>query len=1181
MLRLDHSGGSRDTTNNYTSRTDRTSQPQDPRGSSVSILVRMWTTTSRWTEFLPLVVSLCCLVVRAESWSLQGSRFSLGPRVTRNVLAASAVPEATLPTRTQQDVINNDTGETVVLAESDTFVKPERDLRDYRVILLPNNLQCLLVSDNLKTGDVGMEAASVHVQAGHMDDTLPGLAHFHEHMLFLGTKKYPNEDEYENFLSQFGGYSNAYTDMEDTNYFFSVTTPSTDDNTTSEALAGALDRFAQFFVAPTFDRDMVDRELRAIDSEYTMSKTSDSWRNFQLLKSTCNQRHPFAKFGCGNYATLTQNGLDPLLSELENFWTEYYQSYNLRLAVVGHAPLDALQKTVEETFGQLPKTSGPYRHAKSLPNQVFSREHAVYGVPAYGPDQLGTMRHVIPHAETRVLKIYFATPPMDDPTLAASKPHRVISHILGHESPGSLHFLLNEQGYLTSLTSGIAADTSDFSLFSLTLAVTPAGMRERERVLDLTFQWIALLKQNADRLQEYHDELGQIAATNFRFRENGDPTTFCSTAAELLFDETTPPSDLLIASSATAAYDPVVAQAFLDRLSPENCMITVTSSDFDTADGSEWQTEPWYGAPYQTKGISSEQTEAWKNPSSLDPRLQIPALNRYIPTDFSLRCDDADVDGAALPNPDAPPTLVINRPNLRLWHKMDRSWFVPKAFVRVALLSPRIYSSPRSMTLNRLFQRVLNDDLNSFAYDASIAGCSYQVSVTPNGYRISVSGYSEKVPFLLDTLTSRIQSLIAEMKRDDTVLQGRFEKAKEGLLRETKNYRLDAPHEVNNYNSRLLIEESVWYLDNYVDEMEGEVASRDPLTMKECARVAEECLMGRLKCEALCMGNMGLEEVGDVKKVLEEKFLQSPHCLSEVETPSFRSLKLPTRQEAGRIFGPEAEERSVPLVYSEIAFTETEENNAVELILQAGSELELGYKGIALLDLLSHIAYNSAFNLLRTKEQLGYIVSTFARKTAGSTWGLSVLVQGNAALPEKLEERIEAWLESFRRELEEMSPDSIATEASAVVAQLKEKETKLAQEVGRQWGEILNTEGLTDRLRTPAFDRLDRLAEALTVSPDDEVSDGDSCTLTAAELKKSLLQLFDDRFAASSPRRRAMSARVYSHNSKKEYEASLSQPGVLSSFADMRQLKQFLSSWPTVPYWRIEERKHEKWPVVA
>jgi insulysin len=113
---------------------------------------------------------------------------------------------------------------------------------------------------------------------------------------FLGTEKYPDEDDYEAFLSKFGGSANAYTDMEDTNYYFSVTTQKSDDDEVSEGLRGGLDRLAQFFVAPIFEESMVERELRAIDSEYRNGKTSDAWRNFQFLKAVSNPKHPFSKY---------------------------------------------------------------------------------------------------------------------------------------------------------------------------------------------------------------------------------------------------------------------------------------------------------------------------------------------------------------------------------------------------------------------------------------------------------------------------------------------------------------------------------------------------------------------------------------------------------------------------------------------------------------------------------------------------------------------------------------------------------------------------------------------------------------------------------------------------------------------------------------------------------------------
>jgi insulysin len=1004
-------------------------------------------------------------------------------------------------------------------------------------------------------------------------------------MLFLGTKKYPDEHDYENFLSQYGGFSNAYTDMEDTNYFFSITTDASEcfseesaAVSTTEALRGALDRFAQFFIAPNFEQGMVDRELRAIDSEYRNGKTSDSWRNFQMLKSVANQAHPFSKFGCGNYGTLTSEGQERLLAHLKQFWDDYYQTYNLRLAVVGHGSLDALQQAVESTFGEIPFSEGAPRRIKNIAGQTFIRENAVYSgdgpdkiIAAFGKEQLGILRQTIPYTETRTIKVFFATPPLDDPAIQSSKPYRALSHFLGHESPGSLHALLNEEGWLVSLSSGLSLDTTDFSLFSLTLGLTPQGMEAKDQVLDLVFQWIALLReQSEERLAGYHDELNTISMMNFRFRENGDPTDFCSQAAEELFEEGLDPSRVLIASNQASAYDPVVERAFLDRLRPENCMVSVFSSDLKETEG-EWKTEKWYGAKYTEERISADQIAHWENPPARDGRLQAPALNAFIPTDLSLRCDDVPAEDDLKSEEDLMlevPKLLQNSANFRLWHKMDRYWRVPKAFVKTSLLSPSTYSSPRSMTLNRLFLRVLNDDLNSFVYDASLAGCNYRVSCSAHGYRISVRGYSEKLPFLLDTLTSRIISLIGDMKNGDELLREKFRKAQQGLLRETKNFRLDSPCEVASYNCRLMLEESVWYLDDYVNEMEGDHAERSPLTMEECAAAAEESLLGRVQCEALCIGNINESEALDVANVLDRHFLNNARPLSEVETPTFRSMKLPTREEAALIFGPDVKKRSVPVVYQELAGTETEENNAIEFILQAGSELSLGYEGLAVLDLISHIAFNSAFGMLRTKEQLGYIVSAHARKTTGGGWGMSIVIQSSVALPETLEERCEAWLKVFRQELEDMTPEDMAQEASAVVAQFLESDTKMSQEVNRVWGEILNTEGFTNELRTPAFDRVQLLAEELIVAEEEPTSTDGKKRKSAEELKRLVLQFFDEHFAAAAPARRVMSARIFSHKSKAEFEASLSHPGVLSTYADIRYVKQFFSSWPLAPYWR-------------
>ena len=40
-----------------------------------------------------------------------------------------------------------------------------------------------------------------------------GLSHYLEHMLFMGSKKYPDENEYNSYLTKHGGSSNAFTEL--------------------------------------------------------------------------------------------------------------------------------------------------------------------------------------------------------------------------------------------------------------------------------------------------------------------------------------------------------------------------------------------------------------------------------------------------------------------------------------------------------------------------------------------------------------------------------------------------------------------------------------------------------------------------------------------------------------------------------------------------------------------------------------------------------------------------------------------------------------------------------------------------------------------------------------------------------------------------------------------------------
>ncbi|KAL0339659.1 UNVERIFIED_CONTAM: Insulin-degrading enzyme-like 1, peroxisomal, partial [Sesamum radiatum] len=135
------------------------------------------------------------------------------------------------------------------------IIKPRNDKRNYRRIVLQNNLQVLLISDP----ETDKCAASMDVRVGSFSDPegLEGLAHFLEHMLFYASEKYPLEDSYSKYITEHGGSTNAFTSSEHTNYYFDVN---------PDCFEEAMDRFAQFFIKPLMSADATMREIKAVDS---------------------------------------------------------------------------------------------------------------------------------------------------------------------------------------------------------------------------------------------------------------------------------------------------------------------------------------------------------------------------------------------------------------------------------------------------------------------------------------------------------------------------------------------------------------------------------------------------------------------------------------------------------------------------------------------------------------------------------------------------------------------------------------------------------------------------------------------------------------------------------------------------------------------------------------------------
>ena len=234
-------------------------------------------------------------------------------------------------------------------------VKSPNDNNEYRYITLENELQVLLISDP----ETKKAAAALDVMVGSGDNPVgrEGLAHFLEHMLFLGTDKYPDAAEYEAYTTEHGGSRNAYTSSEHTNYFFDI----------NEAfLPEALDRFAQFFIAPRFDAQYVEREKNAVQAEYQMGLKNDGRRGQDVLREVVNAGHPFSQFAVGSLDTLEDRPGSTVRDDLLAFYDKHYSSNQMKLVVLGSQSLDELEALVRPMFSPILNTSFEHSEVAAL-----------------------------------------------------------------------------------------------------------------------------------------------------------------------------------------------------------------------------------------------------------------------------------------------------------------------------------------------------------------------------------------------------------------------------------------------------------------------------------------------------------------------------------------------------------------------------------------------------------------------------------------------------------------------------------------------------------------------------------------------------------------------------------------------------------------------------------------------
>ena len=259
---------------------------------------------------------------------------------------------------------------------------------DYKIEELPNGLKIV----SIPLSNPHIISYYTIVRSGSRNEVEPGksgFAHFFEHMMFKGTENMSPE-EYDNFLSEIGAGTNAYTTDDFTCYYVVFAG--------RENLESVIKTEADRFINLYWDEEMIKTEAAVIEGEYYASVSSPYRRLFELLRDTAYEKH--------SYKHTTLGYLDDILDMPNQFpysqlyKKRFYAPDNSLVLVAGDFDHDQLMAYVKQYYGgweksnytlvtpEEPTQTSPKRAHYDWPSRTLPMLAIGFHGPAYSDDKI-------------------------------------------------------------------------------------------------------------------------------------------------------------------------------------------------------------------------------------------------------------------------------------------------------------------------------------------------------------------------------------------------------------------------------------------------------------------------------------------------------------------------------------------------------------------------------------------------------------------------------------------------------------------------------------------------------------------------------------------------------------------------------------------------------------------------
>jgi insulysin len=629
------------------------------------------------------------------------------------------------------------------------FIISEYDTRKYKYIKLDNELDVILISDP----NTIVSAASLVVGVGsiHNKDIL-GISHFLEHMLFMGSKKYPGEEDYFKFITNNGGNSNAYTSYDHTCYYFSIQ---------PNKLKQGLDIFANFFITPLLSKDGITREMNAVNSEHEKNINNDSARIYEISKKFYNSETPFSKFHTGTLETLN---IDNIHNKIKDFYETEYSANRMKLVILGVESLLELEEYAKKIFVKIPNKKLNINN-NTDDNLLLTKSNQIIKISPI----TNTNRLIISWVLKNHKKfIYY-------------KPYILLQFLFESRAQGSLYDILSHYGWLEELSIDIDIELPKETIIELILILTEEGIENVKKIIKIIFKYIDFLI-NSDIPKYIYNEFIQMNKLQFKYKNKEDPISYVSDITWRMFILNIPINQIFVFYSLYPKFSNAVTtilKYYMKEMSIEKSNIILVSQLYkDEIENNKTGEEYYYKIKYK---LEDNILNFILNCDKLSSNIQFKFQNKniFIPYNFTIDVKN-QIKGVY--------KLNIKNPLIEGWYSPDVKFLLPKVSIICVYTIPNILTELENYVRMVLFINTFNITNSNLLNMLEIAG--YRISLIINNRKLQlyIYGYSKNIKKILILILNKIAKATLDKKK--------FIIEKEILKRECVNYKLLQPSQL-------------------------------------------------------------------------------------------------------------------------------------------------------------------------------------------------------------------------------------------------------------------------------------------------------------------------------------------------------------------------------------------------